>query len=244
MNSKDNITRLCLWSGPRNISTTLMYSFNQREDTTVFDEPLYAHYLSQTPAKDYHPSADKILKSQENDGKEVIKMMMGDHPTSVVFFKNMTHHLLDLDKSFMKNTVNILLTRNPKEMIPSFDKVIENPTIEDLGYAKHVELVDYFKANDIKFVVLESKAILMNPKGVLSQLCDFADISFSKAMLEWEAGPIPEDGIWASHWYTNVHNSTGYLPYKPKNEPFPKHLEGLLEECTPYYKKLEAHALY
>ena len=36
---------ICLWSCPRNISTALMYSFAQREDVQVFDEPLYAHYL-------------------------------------------------------------------------------------------------------------------------------------------------------------------------------------------------------
>ena len=42
--------RVALWSGPRNISTALMYAFAQRADTTVVDEPLYAHYLSHTDA--------------------------------------------------------------------------------------------------------------------------------------------------------------------------------------------------
>jgi hypothetical protein len=90
--------RICLWSGPRNISTTLMYSFAQRTDTKVFDEPLYAHYLSKTNAKNYHPGADDILATMENDGKKVVAMIMGEHEKSIVFFKNMTHHLLDLDR--------------------------------------------------------------------------------------------------------------------------------------------------
>lgn len=42
-----NIKRICLWSGPRNVSTALMY-LAQRADTVVYDEPLYAHYLSKT----------------------------------------------------------------------------------------------------------------------------------------------------------------------------------------------------
>ena len=66
----DNSKHICLWSGPRNISTALMYAFAQREDTRVVDEPLYAHYLSSYPeAQKYHPGTDDILNSMENDGK-------------------------------------------------------------------------------------------------------------------------------------------------------------------------------
>ncbi len=94
-------TRIFLWSGPRNISTTLMYSFAQRKDTKVFDEPLYAFYLSQTDAKQYHPDSDLIINSMENNGEKVIDLMTCDHKVSVVFFKNMTHHLLNLNKDFL-----------------------------------------------------------------------------------------------------------------------------------------------
>ena len=63
MKVKMNLTkRICLWSGPRNISTALMYSFSQRNDTKVFDEPLYAHYLNSTTAYQYHPGAKEILE--------------------------------------------------------------------------------------------------------------------------------------------------------------------------------------
>ena len=37
-----------MWSGPRNISTALMRSWESRGDTAVWDEPLYAHYLEET----------------------------------------------------------------------------------------------------------------------------------------------------------------------------------------------------
>ena len=56
--------KICLWSGPRNISTALMYSFAQRSDTKVFDEPLYAYYLANSKAKEYHPGADEVMQSQ------------------------------------------------------------------------------------------------------------------------------------------------------------------------------------
>lgn len=243
MKSQDGITRICLWSGPRNISTTLMYSFAQRTDTTVYDEPLYAHYLCNTNADEYHPGADDVIASQENDGQKVVNMMMGDHNSSVVFFKNMTHHLLDLDRSFMKDVVNVILTRDPKEMIPSFAKVIDNPTIDDIGYRLHSELIEYFEKEGIKYVVLDSKKILLNSEKVLTEFCNQIEIDFDSKMLSWEAGARKEDGSWAKYWYENVHKSTGYIPYKPKTEQFPESLIPLLEECQPHYKKIVEKAI-
>lgn len=235
--------RICLWSGPRNISTTLMYSFAQRSDTKVFDEPLYAHYLSNTKAKNYHPGADDILVTMENDGEKVVDMMMGDHEKSVIFFKNMTHHLLDLDRDFMKDCSHIILTRDPVEMLPSFDKVIKNPSIDDVGYALHTELLEYFKKAGITPIVLDAKKVLLRPEKVLKQLCDHIGISFDKKMLHWEARARSEDGIWAQYWYTNIHSSTGFMPYKAKTAPFPERLKPLLNECLIHYKKLNSLSL-
>jgi hypothetical protein len=244
MKSKDGITRICLWSGPRNISTTLMYSFAQRADTTVFDEPLYAHYLCNTNANEYHPGADDVIASQENDGQKVIDMMIGVHAKPVVFFKNMTHHLLALDRTFMKDVVNVILTRDPKEMIPSFAKVIDNPTIADIGYKLHTELIEYFEKEGINYIVLDSKKILLNPKKVLSEFCNRIGIEFYSSMLNWQAGARKEDGSWARFWYENVHKSTGYIPYKPKTSPFPKNLIPLLKDCQPHYDKIVEKAIH
>lgn len=238
-----NIKRICLWSGPRNISTTLMYSFAQREDTMVFDEPLYAYYLSNSIAKEYHPGTQDILDSLEHNGEKVIDKMMTNQEKPILFYKNMTHHLLDLNLDFMKDVYNVILTRDPFEMLPSFDKVITNPSIHDVGYAKHSELLDYFEAHNIEPIVLDSKRILLNPKKVLTELCDFIGIPFDENMLQWQAGAREEDGSWAKYWYANIHKSTGFLKYKPKTEPFPKHLEGLLKECIPHYNKLLKYAI-
>ncbi|MBQ0786458.1 MAG: sulfotransferase family protein [Oceanihabitans sp.] len=222
-----------------------MYSFAQREDTKVVDEPLYAHYLRNTVAKEYHPGTQDILDTLEQDGNKVIAEMMTNTTSSVFFFKNMTHHLLDVNRDFMKeeNVYHVMLTRDPHEMLPSFDKVIENPNLEDVGYAKHTELLDYFEANNIKPIVLDSKRVLLNPKKVLSQLCEFIGIPFDENMLHWEAGARKEDGIWAKYWYANIHKSTGYLAYTPKSETFPERLEPLLKECMPHYNKLLKYAI-
>lgn len=243
MNNKNDIKRISLWSGPRNISTALMYSFAQRHDTKVFDEPLYAYYLKNSNAKNYHPGAEDILRTMENDGNKVVDMMLGNSENSVLFFKNMTHHLLDLDRSFMRKLYNVILTRDPQEMLPSFAKVIEHPSIEDVGYKLHIDLVEYFETNQINYVVLDAKKVLMNPEGVLKQLCDYIGIPFDNNMLQWEPQKLNEDGIWAKYWYDNVHKSSKFSTYIPKMESFPEYLKPLLEECLPYYNQLSQKAL-
>ena len=238
MKASDEHTRLFLWSGPRNISTTLMYSFAQRQDTQVYDEPLYGFYLKNTPAKAYHPDSDLIMESMECDGQKVVEWMLGVHPRPVVFFKNMTHHLLDLDRSFLGSGVNILLTRDPRDMLPSFHKVIPNPGIQDVGYAAHLELAAYLRDRNIPFLVLESAQILRDPAGQLRRVCELAEIDFDEQMLSWPRGARPEDGIWARHWYSGIHDSTGFKKYDPNPKPFPRELETLLAECLPLYQEL------
>lgn len=243
MSSTNKIKRICLWSGPRNISTTLMYSFAQRQDTLVFDEPLYAYYLKNTNAKEYHPGADDILASMENDGKKVVNMMLTENKKQILFFKHMTKHLLNLNIEFMKDMLNVILIRDPKEMLPSFAKVIPNPTMDDVGYEKHIELMNYFDKNAIKYVVLDSKKVLLHPEKILIQLCELLNIPFNSNMLHWKAQQRKEDGIWAKYWYNNIHKSTGFIKYNAKTESFPKHLKPLLEDCIPHYNKLLEHTI-
>jgi hypothetical protein len=237
------IKRMSLWSGPRNISTALMYSFAQRKDTKVFDEPLYAYYLKNSNAKNYHPGAETILKTLENDGVKVVDMMLNYSEKPVLFFKNMTHHLLDLDRSFMNQLYNVILTRDPSEMLPSFAKVIEYPTMADVGYELHMDLVNYFEVNGINYVVLDAKNVLLNPEGVLKQLCQHIDIPFDINMLQWQPQKLQEDGIWAKYWYDSVHKSSKFSSYSPNTDPFPEHLIPLLNQCKPYYNQLSELAL-
>ena len=130
--------RICLWSCPRNVSTALMYSFAQRGDTKVFDEPLYAHYLLQSRVK--HPAREQVLKSQENDGNKVVNNIILKEHASISFHKLMTHFLINIDTDFLARVSNIILIRNPKEIIASYSKVIPNPKMIDIGVKKQFEL--------------------------------------------------------------------------------------------------------
>ena len=231
--------RIALWSGPRNISTALMYSFAQRADTVVYDEPLYAHYLTARPeARVYHPMAAEILASQPTDGRAVVRGMLGAHPRPVAFFKHMGHHLVDLDRGFLGALVNVILTRDPRDMLPSYIAVVKAPTLADVGYAAQVALRDELRARGREPVVLDAREVLEDPRSALTHVCDAAGIDFDEAMLAWAPGPRPEDGVWAPHWYAGVHASTGFRPYRPKTAPFPERLAPLLAECRPLYDAL------
>lgn len=231
--------RICLWSGPRNVSTALMYSFAQRPDTRVFDEPLYGHYLAHSDARRYHPAADRVIASMDTDGERVVRqVLLGDHDRPLVFFKNMAHHLVQLDWGFLTRVDNVILTREPSEMLSSYARTVAGPTLEDTGYVTQVQLLEYLRDAGRTPAVLDSRELLLDPRGVLAELCRLLGIPFDERMLAWLPGPRPEDGVWAEYWYEQVHRSSGFKPYRPKQEPVPEELEPLLGRCRPFYERL------
>ena len=238
------IQRICIWSGPRNISTALMYSFSQRNDTRVVDEPFYAHYLTRREARCYHPGAETIIASMSSDSEHIIQeQILGPSDRPVLFFKMMTHHLVDMDWSFLARTTNVILTRDPLDMLPSYAKNVAHPTMDDVGYAQHHELLCYLEGLGQAPVVLDGRLTLLDPESVLRQLCEKLGLDFDANMLHWPAGPRPEDGVWAPHWYDSIHQTTGFQPYKAKSRDFPPHLRPLLGHCIPLYNALLKQAI-
>ncbi|HEV8044103.1 MAG TPA: hypothetical protein VGP38_02915 [Rubrobacter sp.] len=234
--------KLSMWSGPRNVSTALMYSFRQRPDTVVVDEPLYAHYLGVTGAD--HPGAREVMGAMEGDGGRVVRdVILGPCERPVHFFKNMAHHLVGLDRGFLSRITNVLLIRNPEEMLPSLAEQLPRPTLRDTGLRQQTEILDVVLKEDREPVVLDARELLLDPAGVLTQACERLGIPFEEEMLRWPAGPKPEDGVWARHWYGSVHASTGFAPYRPKKGRFPERLEPLLRECLPLYERLRGYAI-
>lgn len=236
--------RINLWSSPRNLSTAFMYSFAQRTDITVVDEPLYAHYLSKTDSAATHPGTAEVLIAQQNDGEQVVRdVVFGEYSTPVVLFKQMTHHLIHLDWSFMLRMENIMLIRNPREIIASYAKVVPNPSMQDIGVEKQSEVFDFLTKNNCLNAVVDARELLLNPASILCQLCEKLGFDFDEKMLKWQPGPRPEDGVWARYWYENVHSSSGFEPFVEKNVTLPPYLEALAQHCQPFYEKLYQAAL-
>lgn len=235
--------RIHLISGPRNISTALMYSFGNRQDCSVVDEPMYGVYLSKHDVP--HPGKEETLASLPHSMEEVKQTsIFRDYPTDLVFLKNMAHHFIDVSHDFIYDLDNVFLIRNPKQLIASFAQVIENPTMQDIGLEKEYKLFQDVIANSKKqALVLDSGILLSDPKRILQLLCEKLEIPFSDAMLSWKAGPRKEDGAWAKYWYANVHKSTGFSKQKTSERALPAHLEELYISAKEYYDKLYEHAI-
>lgn len=236
------VTRISLWSGPRNVSTALMYSFRERSDTTVVDEPLYAYSLAHFDIP--HPGREEVIAAQDTDGERVVRdVLLGPAPTPVVFFKNMARHLEGLDRSFLAELHNVILTRDPADVLTSFIKQVPEPDLEMTGLPMQMILLDSILEQGEDPLVLDARFLLTDPRAVLETLCRRIGIHFEEGMLSWEPGPVPEDGVWARYWYESVHRSTGFAPYRPKPEEVPERIRPLLARAVPLYERLLAYAI-
>lgn len=225
-----------LISGPRNISTALMYSFAQRPDTAVFDEPFYGVYLSKTGVN--HPGKEDVLATQPRHEEQVIEQITNTPDAPVAFIKNMAHHLEVLETGFPFDTTDIFLIRNPRHIIASYAKVIEKPVMRDIGLKFQYELFTRQLANNKTPVVIDSSVLLENPTEVLMKLCNHIGLPFHSEMLSWERGPKPYDGVWAKYWYGTVHNSDSFKKQESHARDLPEGLVELYEDALEYYEKL------
>lgn len=232
-----------MWSGPRNVSTAMMYAWRQRPDTVVWDEPMYGHYLVETGID--HPDRNLILESVLTDRDEIFhEMADAPCPAPVRFYKNMAHHLVGFDRSIVDRLDNFLLTRDPRDQLPSLARGLGRvPTMRDAAFDIQIQLVEMMIDAGRVPIVVDAGELLAAPRSVLRQLCERLDLPFDDAMLSWPSGPKPEDGVWARRWYRRVHASTEFGRYRPGAEPLPEDLEDIHAECAPLYRHLLQFAI-
>lgn len=237
--------RIAMWSGPRNISTAMMRSFENRGDTVVIDEPFYACFLERSGID--HPGREIILQSQSTDTNKVIESLVGPHSEAAGIFyqKHMCHHMLDgMELDWMKEVTNVFLIRDPRAMIASYVKSREAVEFSDLGAR---QMIKFFDAECDRLgttpIVIESADVLKDPEGMLEKLCNALEIPFDIAMLNWPQGKRDSDGVWAPHWYASVEKSTGFMPYSEREIELSPELERIADQCMPAYEKLLKYAL-
>lgn len=242
---QSSILRIAMWSGPRNISTAMMRSFENRGDTLVCDEPFYAHYLLDTGLD--HPGRDEILDHHETDPDRVIGSLLEDLPSgkSVFYQKHMAQHMIEgIDRSWFDRVEHGFLIRDPADVVVSFTRKFPEVQVKDTGLPQQVEIFRRLREErDTVPPVVDSRDVLQDPKGILGKLCEAFSIDFPATMLSWPPGPRKSDGIWAKYWYPEVEKTTSFQPPRPRLAEVPEKWRGVVEECRPYYEELYAHRL-
>jgi hypothetical protein len=222
-----------------------MRSWGSRADTFVCDEPFYAYYLAHSGVG--HPGRDEVIASQSTDWREVATWLTGPIPRGKAIFyqKHMAHHLLpSVGRSWLSKVTNVFLVRNPREMLTSLLRVTPRAGIDDTGLPQQCEMFERMRRETGRVpVVIDSRDVLENPRGMLTALCGALGVPFTDAMLSWEPGRRDTDGVWAPHWYAAVERSTGFEPYRPKPDHVPESHAFVLEQCEDYYEKLYTHRL-
>ena len=237
--------RIAAWSGPRNLSTALMYAFAQRGDCAVVDEPLYAAYLHRTGL--VHPMRAEVLASQPTDPDAVLEALTrGPIPQEqpLWYQKHMAQHMVDgIDRGWIPTVTHLFLIRHPARVVASYAAKREQPRLEDLGFRQQAELHTLARSTQREVPVIDSFDLRRDPEGILRALCLSLGIAFTPAMLSWRPGGRPEDGAWAPHWYAAVHDSTGFAGPEGPLPGVRGNQAALVEAALPFYESLRAFAL-
>ena len=235
--------RIAMWSGPRNLSTALMYAFAARGDCAATDEPLYAAYLAATGLD--HPMRAEVLAAQPQDPAQVVLTGPAPGGQPVWYQKHMVHHILpSTPLGWMDHCRHAFLIRHPARVIASYVRKREAPTAEDLGFVQQAELFDRIaQRTGSAPPVIDSATIRAQPEPALRALCAALGLDFTPRMLSWPAGPKPFDGVWASHWYHAVHASTGFEAAEGPLPDLPPAYARLADAAMPAYQAVARHAL-
>ncbi|HET7675922.1 MAG TPA: HAD family hydrolase [Gammaproteobacteria bacterium] len=232
--------RLAMWSGPRNISTAMMRAWENRPDTVVCDEPLYAHYLATTDAP--HPGRNDVLAAQSADWRIVVAELCGPVPggKSIWYQKHMTQHVTgDMPLDWLGGLTNAFLIRDPDEVVASFTQQRPDAALWELGFEAQARLFDYVcEATGAAPPVLDARDVLTDPAGVLRTFCERLGIGFDERMLHWPPGPRTSDGVWAKYWYDAVNRSTGFARYRKPDIRLAAAQQRLADACRPHYERL------
>lgn len=228
--------RLACWSGPRNISTATMRAWENRPDSEVVDEPLYAWYLAHTGLD--HPGREEVVAAGETDWRLVVDSLTRPWPDgpAVQYQKHMAQHLIPaLPREWISSLRNVLLIRDPAEVVSSYLRSRANVVADDIGILQQLELLVQLGP---AVPVIDSADFLRDPERYLRWLCDYAEVPFTDAMLSWPAGPRASDGVWAPYWYDAVQRSTGFEPYRRRRVDLTPEGEAVVAETRPAYERL------
>lgn len=241
-----DVRRIAVWSGPRNLSTALMRSFSSRSDCVVSDEPFYASYLAHHSVD--HPGREEVIASQPTDWREVAQRLTVAPPPldrPVWYQKHMAHHMRpEMLGEWLDRLDHALLIRHPGFVIQSYRRVVGDMELAECGLPWQWRLFQHLQSTrGLTPAVIDAGQLRRNPEQTLRALCAALGLAWEPAMLRWSAGPHPQDGVWAKHWYANTWNSTGFAPPSEADPEPPRLAVPYFDEALDLYHRLSEHCL-
>ena len=232
--------RIAMWSGPRAVSTAMMRAWENRPETVVFDEPLYAYYLSSTGLD--HPGRDDVIASQPTSWRAVLSSLADDPlppGATIGYAKHMTHHVLpSVDLAAFKPFRHAFLIRDPRSLLASYARVRlrANPVRPRAAAAGAA-------VRGVRRPRHRLGRPARRPRGGAAGAVRALGVPFSAAMLSWPAGPVRPTGcgrllVRQRLAVDRVHPGQP----GPPAELAPS-LEPLLEQCLPYYERLSENKI-
>jgi hypothetical protein len=152
----------------------------------------------------------------------------------------MAQHLVpELPREWIGSLRNVLLIRDPAEVVSSYLRSRASVTPDDIGVLQQLEL----KVLLPDVPVIDAADFLRDPERYLRWLCEYAAVPFTDAMLSWPPGPRDSDGVWAPYWYDAVLRSTGFEPHRPRRVELTPQGDEVVAATRPAYERLYAARL-
>lgn len=235
-------TSIALWTHPRAMSTALERYFIERQDVTVFHEPLSYVFMA-NGARNSLPHA-ALEPDHPTDYAGVRDMMEAAREHGPVFHKDMCYHAtlqLLQDRAYLASQTHIFLIRNPEDSVLSHATVHPDVALETLGYAEMPLIYERaFEATGIRPLVIDAADLEHDSDRVLANICKTAGLSFDQTAASWSTG-MPEQWTAWSSWHTEAANRRSIgapaRKYSVSVQTHP-HLKGFIDYCRPFYQYL------
>jgi hypothetical protein len=234
--------RIAIWGGPRDISTLLLYSFHNRGDCTIIDEPLHGYYLGFTGQERVYRNA--IIENMDINPTRIIETLQTSHvPSPYLCIKNIAHQIIGLQWDFLLQMKNIIVIQQPDSMIQSYSRHIPAIDMLDLSYEVQYQMILYLAEQGIEPIVILDTDLTQRPTDTLEKLCEALKIPFNMKMLSWKPGKKPFEGLWSEHWYQTIHQAESFNDYQYAKVTLPQEFHFLEVKARPLYEKLMRYSL-
>jgi len=179
-----------------------------------------------------------VIAAGETDWRRVVSSLTDPWPDGPVlqYQKHMAQHLVaELPRDWIGSLRNVLLIRDPAEVVSSYLRSRATVAPDDIGILQQLELL--VQLGD-EVPVIDSADFLRDPETYLRWLCEYAGVEFLASMLTWPPGPRDSDGVWAPYWYAAVQRSTGFEPYRRRRVELTPEGEQVVAATRPAYERL------